>query len=65
MVPLGPISGWGEGEMVIIGLQDDEGVVAPVHLNGVATRMDDGRVRFKGEFYSPCLSQVQTINVSV
>ena len=60
----------GKGLVVITGLQDnvmDENGgfgVAPVHLNGTAERMVDGRVKFKGEFYSPCLSQVQKINVS-
>ena len=62
------------GRVVITGLQDyvmaEKGLelgfgVAPVHLNGTADMMEDGRVRFKGEFYSPCLSQVQIINVSV
>ena len=57
----------GRGRLVITGVGVDWGGlgVAPVHLNGAATRMDDGRVNFKGEFYSPCESEVQIINVAV
>ena len=58
-------SGEKAGRLVITGLSLDEEGVAPVHLNGVATKMDDGHVIFKGEYYSPCISQELTINVSV
>ena len=58
-------SGGQAGRLVITALSLDEEGVAPVHLNGPATKMDDGRVIFKGEYYSPCISQELTINVSV
>ena len=41
----------------------EEGIMAPVHLNGVATKMDGTRVKFISEYYSPCISQIHIVSV--
>ena len=51
------------GRLVITGRQDEEGVVAPAHLIGVATKMDGSRVKFKSEYYSLCISQIHIVSV--
>ena len=50
----------GQGSLVITGVQEEEGGrgVAGVHLNGVATRIDDRHLQFGNEVYSQCLSQI-------
>ena len=50
----------GQGDLVITGVQEKEGGggVAGVHLNGVATRIDDRHVQFEDKVYSQCLSQM-------
>ena len=50
----------GQGNLVFTGVQEEEGGggVAGVHLNGVATRIDDRHVQFGDEVYSQCLSQM-------
>ena len=50
----------GQGNLVITGVQEKEGGggVAGVHLNGVATRIDDRHVQFEDKVYSQCLSQM-------
>ena len=50
----------GQGNLVITGVQEEEGGggVAPVHLNGVGIRTDDGHVMLDNEVYSQCLSQM-------
>ena len=50
----------GQGNLVFTGVQEEEGGggVAGVHLNGIATRIDDRHVQFGDEVYSQCLSQM-------
>ena len=50
----------GQGNIVITGVQEAErgGGVAPVHLNGVGIRTEDGHILHDNEVYSQCLSQM-------